>query len=236
MIRYSTVDNKNQREIVLLKGSPCRWGRCTFCDYIHDNSCDESENVKFNNEVLKNVTGKYGSLEVINSGSVFELPAETIETIRKIVMEKNISKLFFECHYTYRNRLQEIENLFDIPIIFKCGIETFDDEFRNGFLKKGAIFKSPEEVAGYFKSVCLMVGIKGQTREMIKRDMDILLKHFQYGCINIYVENTTPLKRDEEIIGWFKENYSHLEDMDNIEILWNNTDFGVGGNDNEIEC
>ena len=28
--RYSKVTNKNKREILLLKASPCKWGRCKF--------------------------------------------------------------------------------------------------------------------------------------------------------------------------------------------------------------
>jgi hypothetical protein len=233
MIRYNVIDNKNAREIVLLKASPCIWGKCTFCDYIEDNSSDTQFNVTFNRKILQNVTGKHKVLEVINSGSCFELPKETLQHIKDIIDSKGIEKLFFESHWIYRHRLQEIEQFFNVPIIFKCGIETFDTHFRNEVLKKGAVFSGPEEVADYFNSICLMVGIKGQTKDMIKMDIDYLLKYFQYGCINLYVENSTPLKRDEALIKWFEETYSFLEANANVEVLWNNTDFGVGGNENE---
>ncbi|MCY6369589.1 radical SAM protein [Clostridium ganghwense] len=229
MERYSEVKGKNQREIVLLKAFPCKWGRCTFCDYISDNCLDEKKMVKLNREILSKVTGKYKVLEVINSGSCFELPKETLEYIKEIVEEKGIQKLFFESHWIYKNRLDEMRGLFNVPIIFKCGIETFDDYFRNEVLKKGAKFSGPEEVAEFFKSICLMVGIKGQTKDMIKKDMHYLTKYFERGCINVYIENTTPLKRDEKLIKWFKDEYSELDKNENIEILWNNTDFGVGG-------
>ena len=36
MERYSTIDEKYKREIVLLKARPCKWGKCRFCDYIED--------------------------------------------------------------------------------------------------------------------------------------------------------------------------------------------------------
>nr|WP_330364662.1 hypothetical protein [Clostridioides difficile] len=88
MDRYSEITNKNQREIVLLKGFPCIWGKCSFCDYIDDNSNLEEEMNKLNLKVLKNVTGKYGVLEVINSGSCFELPKDTLEKIKCIIKEK----------------------------------------------------------------------------------------------------------------------------------------------------
>lgn len=229
MIRYSEILDKNPREIILLKSRPCRWGRCFFCDYIEDNSDNDKEIIEFNREILKNVTGNLKQLEIINSGSVFELPKECLKNIKDIVVEKNIETLYFEAHYSYRHNLEEIREFFPgRDIVFKMGMETFDGEFRNEYLKKGIVYENIGEVRKYFQSICLMVGIKGQTREMIKKDMEILLKYFERGCINIFVENKTPVKRDEEIINWFRQEYSYLEDMENIEILWNNTDFGVG--------
>ncbi len=229
MIRYSRILKKNPREIVLLKSHPCKWGRCFFCDYIDDNCKEEQAMIEFNNQVLKNVTGEFKKLEVINSASVFELPKESLQDIKDIVLEKKIDELFFESHYTYSHRLNEIKDYFsETDVKFKCGIETFDHEFRNKYLKKGVNFKDPEEVASLFDTICLMVGVKGQTKKMISKDIDILVKHFKRGCINIYVNNTTPVKADPQLIAWFKEEYSYLEDMNKIEILWNNTDFGVG--------
>ena len=43
MDRYSELTNNNQREIVLLKDFPCVCGKCSFCDYILDNSNFEDE-------------------------------------------------------------------------------------------------------------------------------------------------------------------------------------------------
>lgn len=234
MIRYSRILEKNPREIVLLKSRPCQWGRCFFCDYIHDNCENDESIIKFNKGILKDITGEFKRLEIINSASVFELPKESLQDIKDIVLEKEIEELYFEAHYSYRKRLEEIKDYFPgIKVEFKCGIETFDNEFRNKYLKKGVNYSSPEEVASYFNTICLLVGIKGQTKEMIHKDIEILLKTFERGCINIYVDNSTPVKADPELITWFRENYSYLEEMDNIEILWNNTDFGVGENNED---
>ncbi|MEZ0536671.1 radical SAM protein [Caldicellulosiruptoraceae bacterium PP1] len=229
MQRYSIVTSKNKREVVLLKASPCIWGKCSFCDYILDNSPNQQENIILNKKVLKKVSGIFKSLEVINSGSVFELPYETLVDIKNKVHEKNINKLFFESHWYYKERLKEIEDFFGIPIIFKFGVETFDDYFRNKVLNKGAYFNHHKEVSKYFKSICLLVGIKGQTKDMIDRDIDCLLRYFDYGCINIFTPNTTKIEQDKELIEWFKNKYSFLESYANIEILWNNIDWGIGG-------
>lgn len=229
MNRYSIIDIKNPREIVLLRSHACKWGRCFFCDYIADNAEDEGMMIKENREVLEKVDGRYKTLEVINSASVFELPKQTWIDIKSICEEKNIEKLYFEAYYNYRNRLDEVRRFFDgIEVQFKCGIESFDDAFRNEYLNKNINFKSPAEVASYFENICLLVGIKGQTPAMVDYDMKCLLKYFKRGCINVFVENTTPVRRDETIVSYFKEKYGYLDEYENIEILWNNTDFGVG--------
>lgn len=225
--RYSKINNKNKREIVLLKARSCKWGKCTFCDYIYDNEIDEEKIDKINLEVLKNVTGEYGVLEVIDSASVFDLTQKTLEEIKRVVEDKNIKKLFFEAHWIYRNRLDEIREFFNVPIIFKTGIETFDNDFREEVLKKGADFKDYREVKKYFDSPCVMVGIKGQTKEMIDRDMEII-KKFPHATVNIFMNNSTNIKRDEELVEWFVKKYKYLEDDPNVDILFEIIDFGVG--------
>jgi len=229
MERYGIIDKKQKREIVLLKGRPCFWGKCAFCDYIADNSTDEAEIEGINRKVLDEVTGRFKALEVINSGNVFELTEATKCRIKEVCFKKDIERLYFESHWAYHKRLDEIRNYFSIPIVFKCGIETFDHHFRNEVLKKGAYFDDPKEVARYMDSICILVGIKGQTKDMIRRDIDILERYFQYGCVNIYSPNTTDIKLDNELISWFKEEYDYLNQSEKIDVLWNNTDFGVGG-------
>ena len=228
MLRYNIIEKKNPREIVLLKGRRCAWGKCTFCDYIDDNTENIEEAVKLNAEVLSHVSGKLGVLEVINSGSCFEIPKESLCQIKNIVHKKNIGKLFFESHWMYKERLQEMRDYMGVPIVFKIGVETFDNDFREKVLNKNAPFKTPEEVAAYFDSPCLMVGICGQTKEMIDRDIKILKKYFKLGTVNVFTNNSTPIKRDEELVNWFMEKYAYLEDDPSVEVLYKNTDFGVG--------
>ena len=148
--------------------------------------------------------------------------------IKKVIEKCGIKKLFFESHWMYRKRLDEMREYFKIPIVYKIGVETFDNDFRENYLNKHADFKEPEEVAAYFDSPCLMVGIKGQTKEMIIRDIEILKKYFKLGTINVYTDNTTDVKKDPELIRWFAEEYKWLVDDPSVEVLFENTDFGVG--------
>lgn len=226
--RYSLITGKNQREICLLKGFPCAWGRCSFCDYIEDNSRDGKAMAELNRQVLSRVTGRFGVLEVINSGSCFELPEKTLEDISEIIKQTRIKKLFFESHWMYRKQLDAMRARMPAPILFKIGVETFDRDFRQNVLNKHADFEGPKEVARYFDSPCLMVGIEGQTKQMIAYDIDCLKKYFQLGTINVYNNNTTSIRRDEALVEWFMKEYSWLLADPSVEVLYEITDFGVG--------
>ena len=169
-IRYNKIEGLHQREIVLLKSFPCKYGKCSFCNYIEDNSLDEKMIDTVNFEVLKNITGEYGVLEVINSGSVFELTPKTLAEIKRIVIEKNIKILYFEIYYGYIKRLQEIRKYFNgVEIRFRMGLETFDNNYRikvfnkNFFLSEDQLLELRKEIY----SVCLLVCTQGQTKEMM---------------------------------------------------------------------
>jgi len=228
MNRYSVIQNKIRREIVLLKGSPCRWGQCRFCDYIEDNSTDDAYNSQINREILQNVTGEYGILEVINSGNIFELPENTLEQIRQIIRAKKIHTLFFESHWIYRNKIQKMRDFFGIKTIVKTGMESFHSDFRENVLRKGIRYKNIDEIKEYFDSVCLLVGIKGQTRQMILKDIEITRSNFSHFTVNVFVKNSTDIEPDYDLIRWFQKEYEFLNDLQNCDVLWNNTDFGVG--------
>lgn len=229
-IRYNKIKDKHQREIVLLKSFPCKYGKCSFCNYIEDNSLNEEEIDRVNFEVLKKITGEYGVLEVINSGSVFELTPKTLAEIKRIVIEKNIKTLYFEIYYGYIKRLKEIRDYFKgIEIRFRMGLETFDNEYRiKGYNKNFSLNEEQLlEIGKEVYSVCLLICTKGQSKEMIKRDIELGLKYFKAITINIFIDNGTIVKRDNELVKWFVENYSYLADDDRVELLIDNKDLGV---------
>ena len=232
-IRHSKVQGKFQREIVLLKSFPCTYGKCSCCNYIEDNSNNEKEINRVNLGVLKEITGEFGILEVINSGSVFEIPKKTLEKIRKIVYEKDIKILYFEIFYSYLSRLNEIIDYFNekkkVEIRFRTGIESFDNDFRRKVYNKNIFLdeKKIKELLEKIYSVCLLIATQGQTKEMIKKDIELGLKYFKAITINIFVNNGTAVKRDVELVKWFVQDMKHLFNDDRVEILINNKDLGV---------
>ena len=124
--------------------------------------------------------------------------------------------------------LEEMRERMGVPIIFKIGVETFDYDFRQRVLNKHADFREPGEVAEYFDSPCLMVGIQGQTKDMIRYDIDCLKRDFKRGTVNVYNNNTTPIRRDQALVDWFMDEYQWLMEDPAVEVLYEITDFGVG--------
>jgi len=193
---------------------------------------NEEEINEVNLEVLKEITGEFGILEVINSGSVFEIPKKTLEKIREVVYEKNIKILYFEIFYSYLSRLDEIINYFNekkkVEIRFRTGIESFDNDFRRNVYKKNILLDEQKikELSEKIYSVCLLIATQGQTKEMIKNDIEIGLKYFKAITINVFVDNGTVVKRDAELVKWFVQDMKHLFDNDRVEILIDNKDLG----------
>ena len=227
MDRYALIHTKMPREFVLLQGTGCRWRKCTFCDY-HE---DVSQNPYAVNEpVLRQVTGQYGVLDVINSGSALELDANTISLIKKVIQEKQIHTLWFEAHYMYRKKLADFARQFaPAQVKFRCGVETFDPELRDAWKKGVPSSVTPEDVARYFQGVCLLCCTQGESKEHIWKDIEIAKKHFEYFSVNVFCNNSTPVKQDKELAQWFtREIYPRIKDEEGIEVLMENTDLGVG--------
>ena len=227
MQRYSLIIEKFPREFLLLQGTGCRWKKCTFCDYYDDASDSPFET---NRKVLEQVTGEYGVLDIINSGSAMELDDETIELIKEIVVAKGIKTIWFEAHYMYRNRLDEFAKQFSPATVkFRCGVESFDATLRSIWTKGIPASVTAADVAKYFKGICLLCCTVGDSKERIIRDIATAKEHFEYFSVNLFCNNTTPVKRDEELAAWFvKELYPTLKDDRQIEVLVENSDLGVG--------
>lgn len=227
--RYSVIDGKLPREIVLLRSRPCIWGRCTFCDYIDDNTEDLAEIERVAAEQLARVRGLHGRLEVINSGSIQELPRRVWEMIRQTMADRDIRALICESYWAYRHTYAQVRAFFPGDTRIKLGVETFDDRLRNEVLNKNMHFAGPAEVACYTDTICLLVGFRGQTRATIARDIELMTTHFGYGCVNLFSPNRLSADlRDPALCDWFRHAYADLRDHPTIEVLWENTDFGVG--------
>jgi hypothetical protein len=116
-----------------------------------------------------------------------------------------------------------------VEVKFRCGVESFDGKLRQRWKKGIAVSVTAEDVAKYFQGVCLLCCTEGDNKSRILSDIALAEQYFEYASVNIFCENTTAVKRDEELAKWFVEQvYPTLKQSKKIEILINNTDLGVG--------
>lgn len=233
LIRYSVLTEKNPREIILLRGSGCKWRRCKFCDYHLDFCRDERSNYLLNKTVLGNVTGVFSNLEVINSGSFVDLDADTMRLIKAVVNDKSISTVSFECHWRDRDSISELRHEFrkiGVATRIKIGVESFDYYFRENMLAKGIDERDPAKISNDFDDCCLLAGITGQTADTMIKDIDIALEYFGRVCVNLMTPNTAVLQPDPQVCEEFLKYVMPLYERDSrVDILIKNTDFAVGG-------
>lgn len=227
MERYALIHDKMPREFILLQGTGCRWRKCTFCDYHLDAGADP---YTVNAPVLEKVSGRYGVLDIINSGSAPELDEQTVSHIKRVVREKHIHTLWFEAHYLYRHRLAEFAAQFaPTQVKFRCGVETFNPTLRAQWHKGIAPSVQPSDVARFFQGICLLCCVEGQTRQDILRDISLARQHFEYFSLNVFCNNSTTVRRNPLLVQWFiHEVYPTLQNQPGIEVLIQNTDLGVG--------
>ena len=218
MERYSKIIDKDKREIVLLIGNGCKWSKCKFCNYHLDRNNIEEEQYQINFRALERVTGEFGVLEAINSGSIFK--------------ERKIKRLIVESHYMYKSHIMDLKercSKLGITLQVKGGVETFDSEFREKILNKGFGYPSLSDLQEVFDIVNLLVGVKGQTLEQVEDDIKVGMENFDRVCVNLYKEMEDIMPADEELKRRFMQSiYPTYKDFENIDILVENTDFGVG--------
>lgn len=237
--RYGQITKRLPREVVLLRGSGCFWGNCIFCDYHLDQDYSAFRNHKLNHEVLEKVTGKYGVLQIMNSGSASELDAVTVFELIKLCREKNIKQLIMESHVKYEDDIKIFREQFaPTKLKFIVGAESFQIDYRENILNKGMGCREAWDFEN-FDWVNLLFGISGQNIEGLERDLELALNYFERVTVNIFCENTKKVKRDNALIDEFYNSYlfeklqttyyDRVEILDDIDDRCSADLDGVGG-------
>ncbi|MEG0377465.1 MAG: radical SAM protein, partial [Eubacterium sp.] len=219
-------------EIILLMGRGCFWKKCSFCDYHLDQGKD-SEAEPINRAVLSQVTGEFGRLVALNSGSYFELSKATRADILQVCLDKKINHLHIESHWRMKDQTKVLKEAMAAQRIMlhpRIGIETFDENFREDTMIKGmGKGITPREIAEIYDECCLLFGIEGQTEKQFMQDIKTAKGYFKRVYINIFNDNTTTIKADQILIGWFKKvMLPQLKNDPQVCVLIENTELGVG--------
>ncbi len=215
------------RENVLLVSMGCSWGKCAFCDYQDDRASSVLACDAVNKKVLNMVKGAQAGitcLDVTCSASYTELPFTTMNYIRETCEEKGIGTVILEGHYLFRDSNGYYADFFNshgIEVMFRCGVETFDEHLREDILRKGLPHVKPEEIARYYQWINLMFGMEGQTFEQLKEDIKIGLKYFKRINLSIYTTVPSGPRRDDEGVAAFYKSafYEELKKDPRIDIF-----------------
>lgn len=96
-------------------------------------------------------------------------------------------------------------------------------------LNKGLGYPTLSDLQEVFDIVNLLVGVEGQTLEQVEENIKIGIENFDRVCVNLYKEMEDIMPADEKLKARFmKEVYPLYKDYENVDILVENTDFGVG--------
>lgn len=222
MKRYGRITEKQQSEIILLRGSGCTWGRCNYCDYCRDKDTDIQKNYNLNRRVIDCIKGDLSNVQIICSGSFAELDLQTLNYLKNKLNEKQVRNIVLEGHWMHRQLIPLMRTIFaGINIEFNIGTETFDIIYREIIMNKGMGNASPADIAEHFERTNIMFGLEGQTLDMLQNDMETALKYFNVVSLNIFTPNDTKAIRDNATIERFYESelYSKLKENKRVLIL-----------------
>ena len=203
MDRHILKESKTHapKEVLYLQSTGCKWGNCEFCGYKDDVSSDP---YIVNGPVIKEVTGIYGTLDVVVSGSFTELDPKSLKKLKSVIKQKNIQELHIDLHYMYRSQIPEIRSFFaPCQLKIRCMVGSFLATKRL-LLKKGlSATATAKEIAKDFQGANLFCCFNGDSQESILIDISEGLQNFEYLSIKVAHDQSGFLHRDEVLAQWF---------------------------------
>ena len=139
---FREEDKLGKRLIVILRGFPCSYGKCTFCPFAIEQSLHTNKVIFDNREIINNAIKekeeyKPNRIAVFNGGSFHELPYDTVERLKPLA--KNV--VFEVEERSEFISLESIRNLLDYyqpdTLVIRVGFEAFREDIREGVLNKG---------------------------------------------------------------------------------------------------
>ena len=100
---------------------------------------------------------------------------------------------------------------------------------RKGIVLGGVPVTDPAVIAKHFDEANLLFGLPGQTLASMERDVELGLAHFERICVNVMCANSTKVAPDAAVVDAFMHGlYPRLAPDARVDVLVENTDFGVG--------
>ncbi len=135
-------DSLGRRLVVILKGFPCSWGRCTFCPFALEQSFNLREVIETNRRIVKEAIEiaeeeGYRRVAVFNGSSFHELLYDTVELLRPLARGR-IFEIEERSEYVTEESVKALLDYYSPErLVIRVGFEVFDERIREGLLRKG---------------------------------------------------------------------------------------------------
>ncbi len=213
---FPTHDELGKRLILVLKGLPCSWNKCTFCPFfLEQGSLPQvlKVNSKLIEQAIKILSREdYERITIFNGGSFYELPVNTVIRLSKITNSRVVDIETRPEFVDYDVIIKTLEILKPKRLVIRIGFEVIDDEVRNKILNKGIPQQEVYRIASLRKKLqkdklpveiisYVLFGMKGISEELVKRSVQEFNELFD-GVIAIrYRKYLTHHPEEVEISG-----------------------------------
>ncbi len=143
MIGVFKVDDKlGKRLVMILKGFPCSWGRCSFCPFALEQSIDMGDVITTNRRIIDEALrvaegGDIRRVAIFNGSSFHELPYDTIERLRALAGER-MFEIESRSEYVTLSSMKALLDYYGPErLIIRIGFEVYDEDIREKLLVKG---------------------------------------------------------------------------------------------------
>ncbi len=139
---FKQDDSLGRRLVVILKGFPCSWGRCTFCPFALEQSFNLREVMETNRKIVKEAieiaeNEGYERVAVFNGSSFHELLYDTVERLRPLARNR-IFEIEERSEYVTKESIDALLNYYSPRrLVIRIGFEVFDEGIREELLRKG---------------------------------------------------------------------------------------------------
>ncbi len=135
-------DKLGKRLVIILRGFPCAYGKCTFCPFAMEQSLHTSIVLSDNRSIIQKALSiaekeAYQRVAVFNGGSFHELPYDTVERLRPLARDR-VFEIEERSEYVFEESLKAlIEYYKPLKLIVRVGFEVYDEDLREKLLRKG---------------------------------------------------------------------------------------------------
>ncbi len=218
---FREEDRLGRRLVVILRGFPCAWGKCTFCPFALEQATSTARVIQDNRRIVEEAlraAEEWGArrVAVFNGGSFHELPYDTVERLRPLARGR-VFEVEERSEYVTLDSLEALVDYYKPErLVVRVGFETAFEEIREGVLRKGMPDSEmhrlsrlrlearsrglPVEIWTY-----LLFGMEGIPPETVAESLRVFKRMFD-GVIAVRYKRYLPSHpRPEPVPGWLAE-------------------------------